>query len=327
MAHFLEKLARPSVKAGMTAVLLTACSGTDTTSPARTSLRQPQAGSSRYDFASMTVVTIDFPGSTGTFGMDLNADDDVVGRYAVGSVTHGFLRAADGQFTSVDVPGASFTVASAINSGGDIAGMYALPTAPTERHGFLLRDGVWTTIDPDGSKFTNILGISAQGDVVGRYCTKIPCGRAGSGTYHGFLSKDGVVTSFDVPNSVETNAWKITSEGDIFGGFRYADNVNRFFVLRDGEFTTFDLPGGVVVAQDDGGMNERGDIVGVYCNAAPCDFASATNHGFLLPKRGELVTFDIPGARTTNPLGINAHGDVAGAYNDAVRNHAFLLKR
>ena len=168
--------------------------------------------------------------------------------------------------------------------------------------------------------------MNAQGDVVGRYCTSLPCGRAGSGKYHGFLWKDGVSTSFDVPDAIETNAWKITSEGEILGGFRYADNVNRFFVLRHGEFTTFDLPGGLPVAQDDGGMNERGDVVGVFCDVAPCDFTSATNHGFVL-QNGELTRIDIPGARVTNVLGINAHGDVAGGYTDAVRNHAFLLKR
>ena len=32
--------------------------------------------------------------------------------------------------------------------------IYALPTAPTARHGFLLKDGLYTSFDPPGSVFT-----------------------------------------------------------------------------------------------------------------------------------------------------------------------------
>jgi uncharacterized membrane protein len=205
--------------------------------------------------------------------------------------------------------------------------MYALPSAPAERHGYLLRGGVFTTIDPQGSKFTNALGINARGDVVGRYCTSLPCGRPGSGKYHGFLWHDGEITTFDVPDSKETNAWKINAEGEIIGGFRYADGINHLFILRGGEFTTFDLPGGLPVAEDDGGINARGDIVGVYCGASPCDFVSPVNHGFVV-RRGALTTIDFPGATSTQVLGISARGSLAGAYVDAsARSHGFLLKR
>ena len=287
----------------------------------------PIADLARLDLSAMTLVTIDVPGSTDTFAMDVNADDDVVGRFGLGGATHGFLRTVDGQFTTIDFPGASFTAASGINNRGDIVGMYALPTAPTERHGFLLSDGEYTTLDPAGSKFTNLLGVGPSGDIVGRYCTKIPCGRAGSGPYHGLLVHDGEITSFDVPTSVETNAWKITPQGSIVGGFRYADNVNHLFVLRADEFSTIDLPRGLRVAQDDGAMNPRGDIVGTYCVTSPCDLTTAGRRGFVL-RDGQLASIELPGAITTSAQGINAHGDVAGAYGDAsARTHGYLLKR
>ena len=280
-----------------------------------------------FDLDAMTLTTFTVPGSTGTFAMDINADDIVVGRYGAGGQTHAFRRNADGSFTNLDYPGATFTVAAGIDNDGDIVGMYALPSAPNERHGFLLKDGVFTTIDPAGSVFTNALGVNTRGEVVGRYCTSLPCGRPGSGKYHGFHWFEGTITSFDVPGSVETNAWKVTPQGEIIGGFRNLGGPNRLYILRDGEFTTFDLPGTVPVAQDDGGMNARGDIAGVTCAASPCDLASPVNHGFVLIK-GVLTTIDIPGATNTTVLGINAHGSIAGAYVDASgRNNGFMLTR
>jgi len=311
----------------MCIVVLTTGACTDDGPPTIPRASSGVAAQDRFNLDAMAFATIDVPGSTGTFALDVNGDDFVVGRFIASGVTHGFLRDAVGILTTFDVPGASFTVAAGINNGGDIVGMYALPSAPTERHGFILRGGEFTTIDPDGSKFTNALGVNSQGDVVGRYCTSLPCGRAGSGKYHGFVWHDGTITVFDVPNSVETNAWKINARGEIFGGFRYADNVNRFFLLYDGEFTTFDVPGASPAAQDNGGFNERGDIAGVYCAASPCDLTSAVNHGFVLV-HGELTTIDVPGAKISDVLGMNSHGSLAGGYVDqSGKNHGFLLKR
>jgi hypothetical protein len=123
----------------MTTASITACVDA-VTSPRALNGSSPVAG---FDVDAMTFTSIDFPGATSTFAMDINASDEVVGRYAVGGQTHGFLRDAEGNLTTIDYPGASFTVAAGINSDGDIVGMYALPSAPTERHGYLLQDGVF----------------------------------------------------------------------------------------------------------------------------------------------------------------------------------------
>jgi hypothetical protein len=53
-----------------------------------------------------TFISFDVPGSTGTFPLDINADGDIVGRYGSGGRTHGFVRTADGAFTTIDYPGA-----------------------------------------------------------------------------------------------------------------------------------------------------------------------------------------------------------------------------
>jgi uncharacterized membrane protein len=281
----------------------------------------------RADAAGTTFTSFDVPGAASTFPQDINSAGDVVGQFASGGLTHGFLRSAAGHFTTIDYPGALNTVAFGINSEGDIVGAYALVVTPgplTERHGFVLRNGEFTPFDLEGSKFTNPLGINAAGDIVGRFCTALPCMRPGSGNYHGFLWHNGEITTFDVPGSRETNAWKINAEGQIVGAFRTAGGPNRLFTLRGTEFVTFDLPGVLPVAQDEGGMNARGDIAGVYCDASPCDFTIPT-HGFVL-RQGELTRIDYPGARSTKVVGINARGDLVGAYNDG-SIHGFVLNR
>jgi len=277
-----------------------------------------------------TLISFDVPGSTGTFPLDINADGDIVGRYGSGGRTHGFVRTADGDFTTIDYPGALFTVAGGINSEGVVAGWYAMVAVPgplTERHGFVLRDGVFTPVDPPGSVFTNPLGINPEGDVVGRFCIALPCGRSGSGNYFGFLWRDGEVVIIAAPNARETNAWKISPDADIVGGYRETGGPNRLFLLQADQFTLFDLPGALPIAQENGGINARGDIVGTYCDAAPCELTSPGTHGLLL-RHGELTTIDFPGATATNANGINASGDITGNYRDAAgANHGYLLTR
>ena len=278
---------------------------------------------------SWTFISFDVPGSTGTVPLDINASGDIVGAYASAGLQHGFMRTADGTFTTIDYPGAPFTMIAGINSEGAIAGWYAMDAAPgplTERHGFLLRDGVFTPVDPPGSKFTNPLGVNPEGDVVGRFCTALPCGRSGAGNYHGFRWRDGETVIIDVPGSRETNAWKISPDGDVVGGFRDTGGPNRLFLLQGDQFTLFDLPGLQPITQDNGGINSRGDIVGTYCDAAPCSLGVGATHGFLL-RHGELTTIDVPGAVRTSAVGINASGDITGFYNAGGVGHGYLLTR
>lgn len=283
-----------------------------------------------------TFVSFDVPGSsnasgaTNAFPLDINAGGDIVGRYAGGGRTHGFLRTADGTFTTIDYPGALFTFAGGINAEGVIVGTYAMVAVPgplTERHGFLLRDGVFSPFDPDGSVFVNPLGINPEGHVVGRFCTALPCGRAGAGNWHGFLWRDGETVVIDAPNARETNAWKISPDGDVVGAFREAGGPNRLFLLQGDLFTLFDLPGAPPITQDNGGINAPGDIVGTFCDAAPCELATTGTHGFLI-RRGEFMSIDLPGAAATSAIGINASGDITGAYADTSGVfHGYLLTR
>jgi uncharacterized membrane protein len=259
--------------------------------------------------------TVDVPSATATRLFAINDAGVAVGRYESGGRTHGFVRSATGELATIDFPGAGFTVAGALNNRGDIVGWYTLPVALAVRHGFLLQDGQFTTFDPPGSTFTNPLGINDRGDIVGRFCTSSMCREPGNGDFHGFLLRDAQFTVLDVPGSIETNAWKINDRGDIVGGFGIAGGEVQLFVLGNGEFTTFAVPSGMYLSEDNGGINARGDIVGRYCDVSPCR-VSPMGHGFVT-SGGTLTTIDVPGAVGTGTFGINGRREVVGGYYDA----------
>lgn len=272
-----------------------------------------------------TFTTIDVPGATATVAFGINAEGTTVGRYVSAGRTHGFVRTPDGEITTIDFPGAGFTASGAINNRGDIVGWYTLPTSAAIRHGFLLKDGEFTSFDPPGSIFTNALGIDERGDITGRYCTRSPCREPGSGDFHGFLLRDGEFTVIDVPGSIETNAWKINDRGEIVGGDGPVAGVVELFLYRDGAYTTFSLPNGKSLSEDNGGINARGDIVGKYCDVSPCRIGPS-GHGFALTRDG-FVTIDVPGSTGTSAYGINARRDVAGGYFDAAGTlHGFITR-
>src|SRR5262245_16556838 len=299
-----------------------------------------------------TVTTIDVPGGINTFPFGINASGVIVGRYlGAGNITHGFVRTATDEVCTldypgtsfamagvtnvctIDVPGANFTVASGINAQGDITGWYTRPGSGV-RHGFVLNVGELAPIffDPPGSVFTNAVGIDERGDIVGRFCAIAPCSPMGSGagSFHGFLLHDGVFTNIDVPGAIETSVFKINARGQIAGGFQSADLKEKIFLMSQGEFTPFAPPGGQPVSLDQGGINERGDIVGAYCDAAiPCAITLTGTHGFLL-RAGEFTTIDITGiagvtVTATSAAGINGRGEIVGSYADGTHFHGFVL--
>jgi hypothetical protein len=55
--------------------------------------------------------------------------------------------------------------------------------------------------------------------------------------------------------------------------------------------------------------------------------AGGITHGFLLDKRGSFTTIDVPGASSTQPLGINPRGDISGMYSAGGITHGFLLDK
>lgn len=79
------------------------------------------------------------------------------------------------------------------------------------------------------------------------------------------------------------------------------------YVIEDGVFTRFRLPGSIMTTAWD--VTPEGVIVGTYRDA------SLKTHGFLL-ENGTYTTIDFPGAPETRAWGMNANGDVVGIYVD-----------
>jgi uncharacterized membrane protein len=229
---------------------------------------------------------IDYPGAVFTRAAGINARRDIVGTYRLpadpASARHGFLL-SEGQFTTIDPPGAVFTNPLGINERGDIVGRYCVttpcqPESPGVR-GFLLSDGEFATIEVPGARGTNAWKINARGDIVGGYT-------GADGLRHVFLM-DGHTRSFatvDVPGVVDTgnDNGGINSRRDIVAVHcdtapcRGASLDAHGFLLSRGLVTTVDAPG--AVATNAFGINERGDVVGVYEDAAGL-------HGFWLGRR------------------------------------------
>jgi uncharacterized membrane protein len=227
--------------------------------------------------------------------------------------------AADPALTTIHFPGSSFTTARDINAQGEIVGRYG--GADNRTHGYLRSpDGAFTSIDVPGANLTAALGINSHDEIVG--ACRFP-GEPGA-TRHGFLRAADGFTTFDFPGATVTFPQGIDRRGDIVGHYVIA-GVTHGFLLHEGSFTTIDFPGAsLTVAWR---INRRGQIVGGYTDAG------GNNHFYLLGE-GEFTTVALPGDPPAflETGGINARGDIVGAYCDSrpctvasLDTHGFLL--
>ena len=177
-----------------------------------------------------TIAVIDVPGAANNSPLDINAEGVIVGRYASGGRTHGFVRTTAGEFTPIDVPGSVFTSATSINERGDIVGQFALSSC-----------WFWATTDlrfaPSGGQPVSLDkgSINERGDVVGAYCSgAVPCLTTLTAPQHGFVIRDGVFTPFDVPGARATAATGINTRGDIVGTYSDGTRFHGFLIGAGG---------------------------------------------------------------------------------------------
>lgn len=150
------------------------------------------------------------------------------------------------------------------------------------------------TIDYPEAAWTYAFGINDQGTIVGQYCTI-------SGGYdcHAYMRRrDGALSKIVGPDGLVLEAAVgINSGGEIVGVL--GDGCS--FLLSGGTFTRFCVPDSMTTHAT--GINQQGDIVGVYSSASG-------PHGFLL-RDGVFTTIDCPDGQTTL-RGVNAVGTVVG---------------
>jgi YVTN family beta-propeller protein len=260
---------------------------------------------------------------------------------------HSFVRAPNAQFQNFDFPLADFTDAYKLNDSGDLVGQYA---TNFPNHGFVLSGAMALTGPPSPCQFLSFdypdsqnsgaRGINNAGQITGFYRLRGGSGRHGflatpipGGTSNqnnvcletaSFSTRHGArFESFDFPGSTNTQATAITPSGEIVGRYNSADGKQHGFVLRDGAFTSVDVPG-ATFSTDAAWVNASGEIVGGYGD-------SRGGHAYVL-KGGTFTTIDFPSVNPvcTAGFGISNAGDVVGvafACNDFIHGHGYLFSR
>ena len=274
-------------------------------------------------------IDVALPGVTLTTALGINAQGDIVGRYAVGSVGHGYLL-SDGTYTTIDAPDVvvgSSTQAQGINEEGQIVGFYTDPVPKTvDPTGIFTRsflrdpDGTFSSIQFPGSNNTLAIKISPRGKVVGCFHNlsfDTPT------TMHGFVLQDGNYEEFPMLGSMHNG---IARNGRLIVGVVFPDMATfHAYKVHDGVAEMIDPPDAVVSDARD--VNPSGEIVGFFTDSAN------KTHGFLL-RKGDFTTIDFPGEDvvSTQARGINPQGDIVGFYvsKDAagkLHTHGFLATR
>jgi hypothetical protein len=286
----------------------------------------------------------------------INAAGDIVGSYTDTTGSHGFVL-SKGILTSIDVPGALMGVggtlptgATGISPSGDmIAGSFTAPVssapfgspaycpAPNAfpcSKGFLYSRGKFVTLlfplaSPSGGYHLGSVPqrITPDGDIYGCFHDDTGLSMFGAvwsrlgdislAAGGGELGASDPLAATGVPNSMNHGG---TPGGQtVVGHWTDAANHTHGYIVRNGEFHSFDVPGSSSTSIND--INPGGLFVGVY--------RTDKNHGFVqLPDESSPMTLDFPSAlppRGTAANSINAGGAIVGQYTDSSGHlHGFL---
>jgi hypothetical protein len=294
--------------------------------------------------ASWTFVTVDAPADPALFGTvvtDVNNHGQTSGYYVdlaptgdpsnpFAQVFHAFTGSADGTvFTGIDRPGFSQNGASGINNAGDIVGVSG-QTGGSGAGYLRSAGGSFSDVDPASqglpAVYSEAIAVSDAGTVTGYFATaQLPDGSPDPTSVHGYIYQGGAFSQFDVPSSLgfATQLGKINSSGVMIGGYVDLSGNSRGFIYTPGlGISTPVIPGGAA-SSEIGSINDAGDYV---ASGLTDTFASPIGYvaqGFVF-KAGGFHPIHAPGAFSTEPLGINAQGQVSGLYIDPFGIHGFI---
>ena len=147
----------------------------------------------------------------------------------------------------------------------------------------------------------DLVALNDVGGIVGTY-------EASDFHFHGFLLYQGKFTTFMFPGSTDTIRIDMNTTGTIVGDI-FGNGVQHAFMVHSGGFHEITIPGFPNVTSVATGVNDNGDVVGMFRTD------SSTNHGFLL-HNGKLTILSFPGAREgLQPVSINNQGVIVGIYD------------
>jgi probable HAF family extracellular repeat protein len=270
-------------------------------------------------YAQFKFTSLDFPGGNLTTGRGINNHGDIVGAYSIGGPRHALLI-KKGQYIPIapdSILGINYSEATSINDRGDITGQMIDENGFV--HGFLVIDGAVTILDVPGASDTFALGINDSGLVVGYWDLLNP-----DFSYQanlGFTWQDGafIDTQINFPGAVGalpgSALFGVNSRGDLSGVWLPDLNgiIEHGFVCpKTAPCFSYDAPAPGTFFTDGKGINDHGQIVGIYIN----DAVNFVDHSYLM-SGATFTSFDFPGSIKTDAFGINSAGQIVGKYTDA----------
>jgi hypothetical protein len=187
---------------------------------------------------------------------------------------HGFLRHKHGKILLLDVPGSDSTEALGINDFDQVVGEFR-DSRDKQFHGFIWGKGRFLRVDVPfrGATLTGVNGVNNVGELVGVYFDDNRTPPFFNGHSHGFVYKHGTFESVDFPGAEWTTLQAINDSGLVAGTYGVSGETGvRNFLLDGDSFTSFEIPFPNVTGVEIFGLNNRGQIVGFYVEAAPTDF-------------------------------------------------------
>jgi len=138
-------------------------------------------------------------------------------------------------------------------------------------------------------------------------------------------------TSVDVPGASNTIATGINARGSIVGIYYDTAGIEHGFLLKNGNFSTLDVPGSMVgvsgtLQTEANGINAAGQIVGDYfappgapgapaCTADSAPLSPQCRRGFLF-RNGQFSDVLVPGKKGSVPNAISPNGTIYGCDHD-----------
>lgn len=161
-----------------------------------------------------------------------------------------------------------------VNDHNIAVGFYNDTSGNSHGYTYNIKTGTFSAnIDDPSGVSTVTAAINNAGNLAGFYTDA-------GGTIHGFVDRHGTFTTVDAPNATETELLGLNDHG-IAVGFDVVNGVTHGIIYnsKKGTFTTLDDPNasGLTIFN---GLNDKGDIVGFYTDAA------GNTHGLLATLQG-----------------------------------------
>jgi len=202
-------------------------------------------------------------------------------------------------FTTFKIPGAQSTAIYGINNAGSIVGSFV--DGGGVRHGFRLVGGKMKKIDDPNGTGTYCFGINDKGWIVGWYANST------SHNAQAFLYQEGTFSDIGPAGSTGSQAIGINDHGDVNGNFGDS-NGSHGFLLKDGNYTTLDVPGALLTLG--GGINNAGVMTEVWIDSAGNAESSRYNGK-------QYTTIDVPKEPDSDAGAISKSGDVVYSWEGA----------